>query len=213
MNIPIPQPGETLYYGEQGDPLIIIIHDWFGRLPWIDPLARALEREGFQVAVPDFFDGFATTDIDEARGQLDKVDIGAALALLDDIIDEARLYGTTKVGELGFSTGGWVALVHAQGGEVDAVVAYYASIAEKHHGVIPCPVLLQYAESDEWEYGGDPAAFLARLSEHGTPTTQFHYLATQHHFANLNVHATAEPQAAALAAARTNAFFAMHLFD
>lgn len=201
---------ETLYFGEPGSPLVVILHDWFGRLPWLASYARPLVAEGFQVAIPDLVDGFTTTDAEDARENVAALDIGASLSQLDDIIEEARLYGAPRVGTLGFSTGGWLALVHAQGGEVDAVVAYYASIAEHHHSVIPCPVLLQYAENDEWEYGGDPDSFRRRLDEHGTPSTRFGYLGTLHHFANSAV-PESEPHAAALARARTVAFLADHL--
>ena len=204
--------GETLYFGEPGAPLVVVVHDWFGRLPWLGQLAVSLAGEGLQVAVPDFLDGKSTTDPLEARQLIESIDIGTALALIDDIIDEARVYGTERVGVLGFSTGGWLALVHAQGGEVDAVVAYYASISEKHHGIIPCPLLLQYAESDDWEHGGDPVSFTQRLEQHGTPATLYTYLGTKHHFAN-GSQPTSDPQAAALAQARTSAFFAAHLVD
>ena len=204
---------ETLYFGEPGAPLVVVVHDWFGRLPWLGALGMSLATEGLQVAVPDFLDGESTTNPLEARQLIQGIDIGASLAVIDDIIDEARLYGTEKVGVLGFSTGGWLALVHAQGGEVDAVVAYYASISESHHGIIPCPLLLQYAELDDWESGGDPVSFTKRLEQHGTPTALYTYLGTQHHFANLSLTDTADPQAAALAHARTAAFFAAHLLD
>jgi len=204
---------ETEYYGPTGAPIVVVLHDWFGRLPWLERVALELAREGFQVAVPDFFEGRTASDEQGARELIDTIDIAAALAVVDDIIDEARLYGTEKVGELGFSTGGWLALVHAQGGEADAVVAYYASVAEKHHGIIPCPLLLQYAESDEWEYGGDPQDFYDRLDGHGTPTSHFNYIGTRHHFANASIRPTSDPQAAALALARTSAFFAAHLFE
>jgi carboxymethylenebutenolidase len=203
---------ETLYLGEQGAPLVVVLHDWFGRLPWLERYAAALVAEGLQVAIPDFYDGFTTTELEGARGQMKTMDIGGCLAVIDDILDEARLYGSERVGTLGFSTGGWLALVHAQGGEVDAVVAYYASIADRHHSVIPCPVLLQYAEKDEWEYGGDPRSFFDRLEEHGTPVTHFSYGGTQHHFANPAV-AESDPHAAALAQARAAAFLAAQLDD
>jgi carboxymethylenebutenolidase len=204
---------ETLYFGEPGAPLVVIIHDWFGRLPWLGQLAMSLASEGMQIAVPDFLDGRSTTDPGEARLLVENVDIAAARAVIDDIIDEARLYGTEKVGEVGFSTGGWLALVHAQGGTVDAVVAYYASLTQQHHGVIPCPLLLQFAESDNWEYGADPASFYRRLDEHGTPTTRFTYLGTEHHFANSDLSTASNLKASALAHARTSAFLAAHLID
>ncbi len=204
---------ETQYFGQQGAPLVVVLHDWFGIGPWLTDVAIAIASEGFQVALPDFLDGRTAGTVDEARELVEAVDVAASLAVIDDIIDEARLYGTERVGLLGFSTGGWLALVHAQGGEVDAAVAYYASVSERHHGIIPCPVLLQLAENDAWEYGSDPEAFFERLSDHGTPVTHFSYFGTRHHFANAGQPQSFDRQAAALALARTTAFLSAHLDD
>jgi len=204
--------GETEYLGEDGSPLVLLLHDRFGRKPWLLDLAAVLEREGFQVAIPDFFDGWTTDDAGEARTRLDSVDVAEALEIMDDLIDEARLYGARRVASVGFSVGGWLALVHAQGGSVDAVAAYYASVSDVHHGLIPCPVLLQYAEVDGWDFGGDPTSFTRRLKEHGTPVTRFDYFGTRHHFAN-PTSVTSDPQATALAHARTAMFLAAQLED
>jgi carboxymethylenebutenolidase len=201
----------TERYGPKGAPIVIVLHDWFGRLPWLEQVALQLAREGLQVAVPDFFDGRTALTEEGARELIKDIDIGEGLRVLDGIIDDARDGGTERIGELGFSTGGWLALVHAQSGEVDAVAAYYASVGEQYHGILPCPLLLQNAEQDEWEYGDAPHAFYARLDAHGTPTTRYNYIATKHHFANLSVPGAADPQAAALALARTCAFFSTHL--
>src|SRR3712207_7619567 len=43
------------------------------------------------------------------------------------------------------------ALAHAQTGAVDAVVAYYATLGPETAAVLPCPVMLHFAEVDEWE--------------------------------------------------------------
>jgi carboxymethylenebutenolidase len=209
----IPLPGETMYFGERGAPAVIVIHDWFGRLPWLEDVAAAIAAEGFLVAVPDFYGGLATTDSETAADLMETLDLDQVMGLLDQLVVDTRASGSKAVGEVGFSFGGWMALFHAQSGAVDAVVAYYAGLLERHHNIIPCPVLLQHAEVDGWELGGAPGEFVNRLAEHGTPVTHFSYLATEHHFANMNIPAHADGRAAALALARTRAFLSRHLQD
>jgi carboxymethylenebutenolidase len=204
--VPIPSPGTTLYFGDTGAPLVVILHDWYGRLPWLLPYAQFIASRGYRVAVPDFYEGVATIDPAAAAQLLERVDVGLALAIVDDVIESARASGSNKVAEIGFSIGGWLALLHAQGGDTDAVVAYYATLSQKDHGLIPCPVLLHYAETDEWEQGGTPDDFVSRLKDHGTPVSQFSYIGTKHSFANATILETADVHAAALASARTVAF-------
>ncbi len=211
--VPIPSPGETLFFGDAGDPLVVIVHDYYGRLPWLDPYATALARVGFRVAVPDLYDGYCTTDEPTATGLLDQLDLGASLALLDDLLEQGRRLGSTRFATVGFSMGGWLALLHAQAGGVDAVVAYYATLQPAQHGVIPCPVMLHFAEADDWAAGGEPEEFIDRLKEHGTPVTPYDYLGTEHSFANASLPAKANPDAAALAFARTARFLEDLLLD
>lgn len=211
--VPIPSPGVPLYYGLPGSPLIVVAHDWYGRLPWLDAYADALAAQGFRVVVPDFYRGVATVDAESAAGLRDDLEPGEALAVIDDLVAEARLEGSERIGLIGFSMGGWIALLHAQGGDADAVVAYYATLGLEEHGVIPCPVLLHLAESDGWNPGSEPESFVARLEDHGTPVTQFSYLGTEHSFANASIAATINTRAAALAFARTASFLDRHLSE
>ena len=143
---------------------------------------------------------------------MNELDVGVALAELDDIIRAARTEGVQKVGVVGFSVGGWLTLLHAQGGEADAVVAYYASLGPEDHGVVPAPLLLHYAESDTWNEGEDPINFIERLREHGTPVTDHVYLGTVHSFANPEIEGAWNPRAAELANQRTVRFLLSHLF-
>lgn len=211
--VPIPSPGAPLYYGLPGSPLVVIAPDWYGRLPWLDAYADALSSQGYRVVVPDFYDGVCTTDTETAARLRDGLDTGRALAILDDVVAEARAEGSTRVGLVGFSMGGWLALLHAQGGEADAVVAYYATLGIEEHGIIPCPALLHLAEDDEWSPGSEPESFVARLEDHGTPVTQFVYLGTGHSFANASIPAAVDTRAAALAFARTASFLDRHLAE
>ncbi|MGV8895038.1 MAG: dienelactone hydrolase family protein [Rhodoglobus sp.] len=211
--VPIPSPGETLFYGEPGNPAVVVIHDMYGRMPWLEPFAAAVASRGFRVAVPDLYNGFCTTDTDDARDLMQKLDVARALSIIDDAVEQDQETGVERVGLVGFSMGGWLALLHAQGGGADAVVAYYASLSAADHGVIPCAVLLQWAEFDSWRPDEDPVSFVERLKDHGTPVTEHTYAGTQHSFANASVADTVDTRAAALAFARTAVFLEAQLID
>jgi len=211
--VPIPSPGVPVFYGDPGDPVLIVLHDMYGRLPGLEPFAMALASRGFRVAVPDLYDGFCTVDSATAQELMARLDLGSALAEVDDAIAQAQESGDERVGLVGFSLGGWLALLHAQSGAADAVVAYYATLGEKDHGVIPCPVLLHWAEVDEWREGEEPARFVERLTDHGTPVTEHTYLGTRHSFANASLPDKIDARAAALAFARTAVFVEKHLVE
>jgi carboxymethylenebutenolidase len=211
--VPVPSPGVPLFFGEPGAPVVVIVHDWYGRLPWLEPFATAIAGKGFRVVVPDLYGGFCTVDAATAAELMGELDVKTALGILDDVIDVERARGSAKVGLVGLSLGGWLALLHAQAGTPDAVVSYYSTLGETDHGVIPSPVLLHFAETDEWEPGADEESFIRRLNEHGTPVTTHRYLGTVHGFANGSVAATADTRAAALAFARTVVFLEKHLTD
>jgi carboxymethylenebutenolidase len=191
--------------------VVVVLPDMYGRLPWLDSYAAALASKGFRVAVPDFYDGVCTTDSESAQALMADLDIGGALAEIDDAIVEAQQLGLERVGLVGFSLGGWLALLHAQAGAVDAVVAYYASLAPQDHGVIPCPVMLHWAETDTWEDHEDPEDFVGRLKDHGTPVAQHRYTGTVHSFANATLPDKVDTAAAALAFARTALFLEQNL--
>jgi carboxymethylenebutenolidase len=211
--IPIPSPGVPFEYGEPGAPLVVLVHDWYGRLPWLERYAEALAHHGFRVVVPDLFGGFATTETETAEDLSAQLDVASALAELDDILQKARGQGSPRIGLVGFSLGGWLALLHAQSGAADAVVAYYSTLGSTQHGVIPSPVLLHFAETDEWDEDQDPESFIGRLKDHGTPVTDFSYAGTVHSFANATIPEKVDVPAAALAFVRTANFLEKHLLE
>jgi carboxymethylenebutenolidase len=204
----IESPGETLDFGEAGRPTVIVSHDWFGRLPGLTTFAETLVMEGFRVLVPDHYDGWATTDPGEAGALMAALDTDDALNRLDSLIASVA---PARVALLGFSLGGRLSIMSASRGGVDALVAYYGSATVSEHGIIPCPVLLQLAEIDDWATGRDPVELIARLRGDGTSVTHFTYAAAHHGFANEQNTAAYDRHAAALAFARTVAFLNLHL--
>jgi carboxymethylenebutenolidase len=214
--VPIPSPGIPLAYGTIGAPLVVILHDMYGRLPWIEPYAEALaNRGGMRVLVPDFYDGFATTDSDDARALMRALTDEGAAGILGTAIDAERGEGidAQRVGLIGFSMGGGIALRAAQAGLADAVVVYYATLGPDEPGIVPCPVLLHLAEEDTWRAGADPETFAARLRDDGTPVTSHTYVGTLHSFANASLRERVDGRAAALAFARTTVFLESRLKD
>lgn len=202
-----------MWWGEPGDPLIVLVHDWYGRLPWLEPVAALFATAGFRVAVPDLYSGIATASAEDAVRLMKDLDVRRALAEIDEVVADARALGSSRVGIVGFSMGGWLALLHAQGGSADAVVAFYATLGPQDHGVVPCPVLLQFAEVDEWGPGEKPAEFIARLHDHGSPVIEYLYPHTRHSFANGSIPNLLNARAAQLAFARTGVFLREHLVD
>ncbi|HWM34860.1 MAG TPA: alpha/beta fold hydrolase [Pseudolysinimonas sp.] len=212
--VPIPSAGIPLEYGTPGDPLVVVLHDGFGRLPWLDPFAAAMaDRGGFRVLVPDLYNGFATTDDDEAALLWAGLDDPSAFEVLDATLGMGLDEGSRRVGIVGFSMGGVLALRAAQRGDADAVVAYYATLGGDDPGILPCPVLLHLAETDGYAPGSEPAAFVDRLRDNGTPVLSHDYAGTEHSFANASLTERVEGRAAALAFARTVAFLEARLSE
>jgi carboxymethylenebutenolidase len=212
--IPIPSPGIPLEYGEVGDPLVVVLHDRYGRLPWIEPYAAALaDRGGFRVLVPDLYDGVATTDGSEASTLMARLTDDDARDILDATTGMGLDEGSQRVGFVGFSMGGTLALRAAQRGDADAVVAYYATLSADDPGIVPCPVLLHLAEDDHYPAGGEPEVFVPRLRENGTPVTSHTYTGTGHSFANATLTENVDGRAAALAFARTVVFLEARLSE
>jgi carboxymethylenebutenolidase len=208
--VPIPFPGETLWYGQDQDPVVIVVHDHYGRVPWVADYCTVLAARGFRVAAPDLYGGVCTVDPDTAEQLMSQLALESSVAILDDC---AAAAAGKRIGVVGFSVGGWLALAHAQTGISDAVVAYYATLGVDSASVLPCPVMLHFAEIDEWEQGEDPDAFVARLRDHGTPVTRHDYRGTVHGFANASVAELFEGKAATSAFARTVAFLQRELQD
>ncbi len=204
----IESAGETLEFGEIGKPVVIVSHDWFGRLPWVINFAEALVAEGFRVLVPDHYDGWATTDATEAGVMMGELNTDVALTRLDALLASAS---PARVALVGFSMGGRLSIMAASHGAADALVAYYGSATASEHGIIPCPVLLQLAEIDDWAPGRDPVDLIARLKDHGTSVTEYTYIGAQHGFANEQNTAAYNRNVAALAFARTVSFLNLHL--
>jgi carboxymethylenebutenolidase len=190
---------------------VLVVHDWYGPLPHVRLACDALADAGLLALAPDLYDGRTTTDPTEAERLMDALDTGRARARLATAVDELRgRTGGRRVGALGFSMGGWLALLEATTGKLDAVAAYYAALGDRERAPIRCPVLLQLAEVDDWEPPDTPDRFAAALRAAGTEVESHTWAGTEHSFANHDVPLHA-PAPAAEAWAVTVAFLRRQL--
>ncbi|TFD51017.1 alpha/beta fold hydrolase [Cryobacterium frigoriphilum] len=200
--------GTTLEYGTPGQPLVILLHDWYGRLSGMEDYGIPLAQRGFHVLVPDLFNGWAATSAADAAILLGRLTPSAALGTISELVHSGRTYGAPRVGLVGFSVGGWLALLMAQSGNLDAVVAYDAVLNNREPGVLPCPVQLHFAGVN----GPDPESFVARLLADGTTLERFDDFTAARSFASTSI-PTLTTQSDALAFARTTQFLERYLLD
>jgi len=198
---------------ESAGPAVIVVHDYFGALPHVRELCDALALAGFMALAPDLYDGWTTTEPTRAEVLLGRLDVGRSRSLLTVAARQLRAHPKVRperVGAVGFSAGGWLALRTATSGVLDAVVAYYAALGPGEQAPIPCPVMLHFAEVDEWDPADLPATFTTQLRAAGTLVIDRTWPGTEHSFANADVPAW-RPGPAAAAWGETVGFLARHL--
>lgn len=76
----------------------------------------------------------------------------------------------SRVGAVGIGAGGRLALLAAGTGTLDAVVSYYAVLAEPERTLLPCPVLLHLVGGPA-EQADEPRGFIRDLRRSGTAVT------------------------------------------
>ncbi len=175
-------------------PPVLVIHDWFGLLPHVRDYCDALTTAGFVAFAPDLYDGRTTLESAAAERLLAALDTTQARRRLDAAIEYLRTQhamGPHRIGAVGFSIGGWLALLTATTGVLDAVVAYYAILNPGEFAPLSCPVLLNLAETDDWDPEDAPERFVRALDAAGSTVRAQVYAGTEHSFANGDVTAAA----------------------
>ncbi|KFF58250.1 hypothetical protein JF66_19940 [Cryobacterium sp. MLB-32] len=204
--VPIAFHGTTLEYGTPDQPLVLVLHDWYGRLNGLEDYGRSLAQQGFHVIIPDLYDGWAATD-DEDAAVLARLSLPMAVERIQEFVRAGRAGDAPRIGVVGFSMGGWLALLLAQTGSVDAIVVYDAMLSEVDQGVMPCPVQLHFAGVDT----PHSAAFVVRLIGDGATLERFDYVGSEQPFANACVPRTMTPASAIRALVRTASFLQKYL--
>ncbi|WP_430591942.1 dienelactone hydrolase family protein [Humidisolicoccus flavus] len=204
----------THWYGQEGAPVVVLVHDWYGRLPYLADIAGDLAIAGFRVAVPDLYLGAQTDDDENAERLAGECtsDLEARSQLITDALGEARALGSTSAGLVGFSLGSMSVLHHAATGSIDAAVSYYGAVPPEEGWIVRTPLLFHAPVEDEFGDTEVAEEYVAHLEREGQSNASLTlYNDTVHGFANASIERRFNATAASEAFAKTRAFLLEHL--
>jgi carboxymethylenebutenolidase len=130
----------------------VLVHDIFGRGPYLRSVADALLAAGVPSASVDLFGGTVPTSVEEGMHLREAISEEHVLETLEEARTALlpRLAGPARVGTLGFCMGGGHALLGACHRPFDFAVDFYGRIARADDvGGLRGPVLLLLASEDE----------------------------------------------------------------
>jgi carboxymethylenebutenolidase len=192
-------------------PALLVVHENRGLNPHIEDIARRLALENFIAFAPDalFPLGGYPGDEDSARQLFPKLDQSKTR---EDFVAAANFVkgqpeGNGKLGVVGFCYGGGIAnMLATRLPELGAAVPFYGPApAAEQAARIKAPLLLHFAENDDFVNSGWPA-YEAALTAAGVKYQAYKYPGTQHGFNN-NTTPRYDDAAAKLAWQRSLAFF------
>ncbi|HKN06844.1 MAG TPA: dienelactone hydrolase family protein [Thermoplasmata archaeon] len=131
---------------------VVLIHDIYGRGPYVRSVAEALVAAGIPTAAVDLFGGKTPASVEEGREIAGTLTDEGVLAVLEEARGElaGRLTGPARVGTLGFCMGGGYALLGACHRPFDFAVDYYGKIAHVEDvSGLRGPVLVLLGSEDE----------------------------------------------------------------
>jgi len=161
---------------------VLVLHAWWGLNDDVRAYAERLRGEGFVTEIPDLYHGRVAATIAEAE-KLGKV-LDGARATTDVDAAFTKLAGRAdRVAVLGWSMGAsyGLELAQARSADITALVLYYPGMDDVYADAKLPPVLVHFADHDEFESLAD--ARRAELVANPRRTAQFHlYPGTKHWF-------------------------------
>jgi carboxymethylenebutenolidase len=131
---------------------VVLVHDIYGRGPYLRTVADALLSAGVPSASVDLFGGQVPATVEEGMRLREALTDDHVLATLEEARGSllSRLTGPARVGTLGFCMGGGVALLGACHRPFDFAVDFYGRVARADDVAgLRGPVLLLLASEDE----------------------------------------------------------------
>jgi carboxymethylenebutenolidase len=192
---------------------LVMLQEFFGVNAHIRAMADQYAKDGFHTIAPAIFDrvergvelGYDDAGIQKGRALRARLDMGQTMLDVQAAVDAVSFEGT--VATLGYCWGGSLAyLAAARLKKVVCAVGYYgAQIAGHVDETLHAPVLLHFAEHDEYI----PLADVDTIRAAHPEIESYLYPGTEHGF-SCNDRRFYEPKAASLARERSLAFLTRH---
>lgn len=147
-----PPSSQAELRGAGGTLGVVLVHDIYGRGPYLRSVAEALEAAGVPSASVDLFGGKTPTSVEEGRELAGTLTDETVLTVLEQarVALAARLTGPARVGTLGFCMGGGYALLGACHRPFEFAVDFYGKIARADDVAgLRGPVLVILGSEDE----------------------------------------------------------------
>lgn len=195
-------------------PALIVIHEWWGLVPWVKEQADKFAAQGYVALAVDLYRGKTTTNPQVARQLVSSLpparamrDLKAAFTYLSHRTDVEP----TKIGDVGWCFGGgWALRLATQEPTLAASAVNYGELPTAASAIqaIQCPVLGNFGARDQEITPAKVKAFQTAMRQAGKSLNAKIYPGASHAFENPNNKTGYRPQAAANAWARMVAFFA-----
>lgn len=183
---------------------LVVLHDWWGWTSHVRAVGERCVAAGFRAIVPDLFDGrIARAPLEGMRNAMD-LDVDAAVEVAAQAV---RTLGG-RVGILGFSLGGGVALLcGARGVGCAAVVSVYGlpRDGDRELAALAVPAQLHLADREPFYAAARVARAAAMLG--AARGHEVHRYDAAHGFFHDDQPSTFDPAAAALTWSRAIEFF------
>ena len=201
-------------------PGIVVIQEWWGLNDQIKGVAEKLAAAGYRVLVPDLYRGKLALEANEAEHMMNELDFGDAAGQdIRGAVQHLKASGSAKVGVTGFCMGGALTLLAAvfvPESDANAVWYGYPPLDYVDAGKIKAPLLGHWGMRDQF-FAIDGVDALEQKLKAANVGFEFYRYDAKHAFANEESDSKNlpplgyNPEAAALAWQRTEAFFEKNL--
>lgn len=194
-------------------PALVVIHEWWGLVPWVKEQSRKFAEQGYVALAVDLYRGESTDQSKMARELATSLPRERALRDLKAAFDYLAArpdVEPNKIGDVGWCFGGgWALQLAIHEPRLAACAINYGELTtdERVLARIHCPVLGTFGALDPVVTPAEVKAFEAAMKRAGKPYEVKTYAEAGHAFENPENKRGYRPKAAADAWQRMVAFF------